>query len=127
NLLDSDLVEVIGAVDKQVSRNTVTDGGGQDLFSDKVFLLSRVEVYGGGEGVIAGEVPYEYYSSMETAPTTAAVDWRIKYLGLSPRDWWLRSPTVSHSYDPRSVITTGHVSNHVATTSLGISPACVII
>jgi hypothetical protein len=45
--LDPDLVAVLGAVDKQVARNTVTDGGGQDLFSDKVFLLSRVEVYGG--------------------------------------------------------------------------------
>ena len=43
NLLDPELVEVIGAVDKQVAKNTVTDGGGQDVFSDKVFLLSRVE------------------------------------------------------------------------------------
>ncbi len=32
--LDPDLVAVLGAVDKQVARNTVTDGGGQDLFSD---------------------------------------------------------------------------------------------
>src|SRR5690606_40362562 len=55
--LDTDLVAVLGAVDKQVARNTSTDGGGQDLFSDKVFLLSRVEVYGGTEGETGGEAP----------------------------------------------------------------------
>ena len=41
NLLDSDLAKVIGAVDKQVARNTVTDVGGQDLFSDKVFFVIK--------------------------------------------------------------------------------------
>jgi len=54
--LDPELVAVIGAVEKQVARNTVTDGGGQDTFSDKVFLLSRVEVGLGTEGVTDGEV-----------------------------------------------------------------------
>ena len=41
NLLDADLAAVIGAVDKQVAKNTITDGGEQDTFSDKVFLLSQ--------------------------------------------------------------------------------------
>ena len=50
NLLDPELASVIGAVDKQVARNTVTDGGGQDLFSDKVFLLSSTEIYSSTEG-----------------------------------------------------------------------------
>jgi hypothetical protein len=90
-LLDPELVAVLGAVDKQVARNTV-DGGGQDLFSDKVFLLSRVEVYGGTEGETSGEAPYPYYESLASSPTTAALDGRIKYLGASARYWWLRSP-----------------------------------
>ncbi len=127
NLLDSDLAKVIGAVDKQVARNTITDGGGQDLFSDKVFLLSRVEIYSGEEGVIDGEVPYDYYSSMEGAPTTSAADWRIKYLDLYPRNWWMRSPTVGASANTRFVGATGAVGSSYATSSFGVSPACVII
>ena len=38
-LLDSELADVIGTVDKQTGRNTVTDGGGQDTFSDKIFFI----------------------------------------------------------------------------------------
>ena len=79
-------------------------------------------MYSGEEGVIAGEVPYEYYSSMEAAPTTVAVDWRIKYLGLSPRYWWLRSPSVGYSPNTRTVNTTGFVSHTSARNSTGISP-----
>ena len=56
--LDPELVAVLGAVDKQVARNNITDDGGQDTFSDRVFLLSRAEVYGGAEGVTTGENPY---------------------------------------------------------------------
>jgi len=101
--LDPELVAVLGAVDKQVARNTVTEGGGQDLFSDKVFLLSRVEVYGGTEGETSGEAPYPYYESLASSPTTAALDGRIKYLGASARDWWLRSPSSGNAYYPRYV------------------------
>ena len=88
-LLDPELVAVIGAVDKQVAKATV-DGGGQDLFSDKVFLLSRVEAGGGTEGVTDGEVVYPYYDGISVAG-------RIKLLNGSPRIWWLRLPHVSSS------------------------------
>jgi hypothetical protein len=127
NRLDPELVAVLGAVDKQVARNTVTDGGGQDLFSDKVFLLSRVEVYGGNEGVVTGEKPYDYYASMASSPTTAALDGRIKLLGSSARTWWLRSPHPGYSHDPRYVNTVGLVSNNIALTALGAAPVCCIV
>lgn len=126
-LLDQDLVNVIGKVDKQVARNTVTDGGGQDVFSDKVFLLSKKEVYGGDEGTVTGENPYEYYAVMSSAPTVDAVDWRIKYLSESPRYWWLRSPRVGYSSSSRIVHTTGNVNYNFAINALGTAPACVII
>jgi hypothetical protein len=93
-LLDPDLVAVLGAVDKQVDRHTV-DGGGQDLFSDKVFLLSAVEVYAESGGTTSGEAPYPYYESMAPSPTLYALDGRIKYLGDSARRWWSRSPSLS--------------------------------
>lgn len=128
-LLDADLVSVLGAVDKQVAKNTVTDGGGQDLFSDKVFLPSTVEVFGTTEGVTTGEKPYPYYSSLAGAATNAELAGRIKYLSGSARSWWLRSPLVTHSSTPRNVHTTGYVNHYyyVANHAYGLAPACCII
>ena len=119
-LLDPELAAVIGAVDKQVARNTVTDGGGQDTFSDKVFLLSRVEVGLGSEGVTDGEVVYPYYDGISDAG-------RIKLLNNSPRYWWLRSPYVSSSSIVRHVLTSGVVNFSYANAAHGLSPACCII
>ena len=127
-LLDPDLVSVLGAVDKQVARNTVTDDGGQDLFSDKIFLLSRVEVYGGTEGVTTGENPYPYYASLVPNPTTDPLAGRIKYLDGSARSWWLRSPVVGGAGYPRSVGTSGYVSSYYyAGGASGLAPACCIV
>jgi len=127
--LDPELVEVLGAVDKQVARNTVTDEGGQDTFSDKIFLLSRVEVFGGSEtdAVETGEKPYPYYSALTANATTGEIPGRIKLLNGSSRYWWLRSPSVSHSHHVRHVDTSGAVNLHYAYYAYGLSPACVII
>lgn len=119
-LLDPDLAAVIGAVNKQVARNTVTDGGGQDLFTDKVFLLSSVEVGISPEGVTDGEVVYPYYDGISDAG-------RIKLLNGSPRIWWLRSPFVSFSHNVRLVLTGGPVGSAYARTAYGLAPACCII
>ena len=126
-LLDPDLVAVLGAVDKQVARNTVTDGGGQDLFSDKVFLLSRVEVYGGTEGETSGEAPYPYYESLAPSPTGAALDGRIKYLGASARQWRLRSPSLTGAGSPRNVSANGGLGSGPASNFHGVAPAVVIV
>jgi hypothetical protein len=126
-LIDPELAEVIGPVNKQVARNTVTDGGGQDLFSDKVFLLSRVEVYGGTEGETTGETVYPYYSQMAEAATSGEISGRIKLLNNAPRSWWLRSPITGSLHFPRIVLTAGSVSSYYAYGSSGASPACCII
>lgn len=127
-LLDPDLVAVLGAVDKQVARNTVTDDGGQDLFSDKVFLLSRVEVFGGTEGVTTGEQPYPYYSALTDSPTVSALEGRIKYLGASACTWWLRSPHQGSASSPRHVYTSGTVGTLIfAVGATGAAPACCIV
>lgn len=127
SLLDPELVEVIGAVDKQVARNTRTDGGGQDLFSDKVFLLSRKEVFGGDEGAVTGEIPYPWYSALAANPTADPLTGRIKYLSGSARYWWLRSPITGRSNSPRGVTTTGYVSHSIACNAGGLAPACCIV
>jgi hypothetical protein len=126
-LLDPELVAVLGAVDKQVARNTVSDGGGQDLFSDKVFLLSRVEVFGGTEGTTTGEQAYPYYSTLAANPTTDALAGRIKYLDGSTRGWWLRSPSPGNAYSPRSVNASGTVNSNDAVYAYGAAPACCIV
>ena len=126
-LLDPELVAVLGAVDKQVARNTLTDGGGQDLFSDKVFLLSTKEVYGTNEGVITGEDAYPYYSVLAGAATNDVLEGRIKYLAGSARSWWLRSPFMTHSYTPRCVSATGNFSGNYASLVSGLVPACCIV
>lgn len=118
--LDPELAAVIGPVDKQVTRNTATDGGGQDLFSDKAFLLSRVEVGFGIEGTTAGESVYPYYSGVTDAG-------RIKLLSGSVRNWWLRSPLVGYSHSTRIVHPSGALSDNIANYANGLSPACVII
>jgi hypothetical protein len=126
-LLDADLLAVLGAVDKQVAKNTVTDGGGQDLFSDKVFLLSTKEVYGTNEGVITGEDAYLYYSVLAGAATNDALAGRIKYLAGLARSWWLRSPNVGNSGYPRGVHTAGRVYSSSAYGAYGLAPACCIV
>jgi hypothetical protein len=126
-LLDPDLVAVLGAVDKQVARNTITDGGGQDLFSDKVFLLSVVEVYGVGGGTTSGEAPYPYYESMASSPTDAPLDGRIKYSGASAASWWLRSPGTLYAHRPYHIYIDGLVANYFAANLFRVAPAVVIV
>jgi hypothetical protein len=126
-LLDPELVSVLGAVDKQVARNMVTDGVGQDLFSDKVFLLSRVEIFGGTEGTTTGEQAYPYYSTLAANPTTDALAGRIKYLDGSACHWWLRSPYTGHAGYPHYVNTSGRFNNTGAYNATGAAPACCIV
>ena len=118
--LDPDLVAVLGAVNKKVARNTVTDSGGQDTFSDKVFLLSPVEVGFGTEGDTTGEIVYPYYNGISNAG-------RIKLLNGSVRYWWLRSPYVTSSDNVRRVHTDGTLYYSGADGAIGVAPACVII
>ncbi len=120
NRLDPGLASVIGLVNKRVARNTVTDGGGQDNFTDKVFLLSRVEAGLGTEGDETGEFVYPFYDGIADAG-------RIKQLNGSNRFWWLRSPNVSNSRYVRNVYADGSLDNNSAYNSRGVSPACVII
>ena len=118
--LDPELVAVLGNVKKKVALNTVADGGGQEEFNDKIFLLSRKEVDLGDEGVNTGEFVYPFYQGKGDAN-------RIKRLSGSTRYWWLRSPPVSYSYHVRFVYTDGSLNYSSARNTSGVSPACVII
>lgn len=130
HLLDPELAAVIGKVDKQAARNTVTDGGGQDTFSDMVFLLSKVELYAVAEGVTDGEKAYPYYSALAAQPTDGALTGRIKYMDGTARQWWLRSPTVVTSANGRRITALGDVgigSNNASKMANYISPVVCIV
>lgn len=117
--LDPDLIAVLGAVNKRVARASV-DGGGQDLFSDKVFLLSQLEVDLGTEGTTTGEFVYPYYRDKGNAN-------RIKSLAGTAQLWWLRSPNVSDSDYVKAVDTSGSLNYNRALLSCRLAPACCII
>lgn len=115
--LDPELVAVLGAVNKKVARCNY-DGGGQDDFSDKVFLLSQKEVGLNAEGDTTGEFVYPYYDGVDNAG-------RIK-LPINS-SWWLRSPYISNSGSVYLVKNDGSSSFTNASSTSRISPACVII
>ena len=118
NKIDPELSAVIGLVNKKVAvRDAI---GGQDSFSDKVFLLSLREVDLGTEGVTTGEFVYPFYSGKGNAN-------RIKNLDGRARHWWNRSPHFYTSNSVRSVTTGGSVDYFGAIGTSGVSPACVII
>ena len=117
-LLDPELVAVLGSVTNKVAKVTY-DGGVQDSFVDKVFLLSQVELGYGSEGVTTGESVYEFYDGVTDAE-------RIKLLSGSPRHWWLRSPNVGGTRITRTVHTSGMLGNSIAYDAFGLAPACVI-
>lgn len=116
--LDADFASVIGPVVKNVARATA-DGGGQDTFEDKVWLLSRVEMGYGTEGVTTGEQVYERWNGATSAE-------RIKLLSGSPRYWWLRPPYVSNQNYARGVNTDGTLGYNSSSYSNGLAPGLAV-
>lgn len=128
--LDADFLAAVGKTKKVTALNTVSDGGGSEIVSDKFFLLSRSEVYGGTENNINEGEPYPYYANNSdlSAAGTVADSNRIKYLNGSPSLWWLRSPVSATACYARSLNTDGSVSPFSAGYAKhGVAPACCII
>ena len=127
--LDADFLAVVGEVSKVTALNTVTDGGGSITTTEKFFLPSITEVYGGLNGSIAEGVAYAYYANNSDLPAAGMGDDtnRIKYRNGAAQYWWLRSPYPSYSSLVRNVFTTGHVYSSHAYYSHGVAPACCII
>ena len=127
---DPEFISVLGNTTKITALNAATDGGGSETTSEKVFLLSRSEVYGGNE-VSGGEgAPYPYYANYSSLSTAGSGNDsnRSKYRNGTAIIWWLRSPNVENANHPRSVHTSGMINSYtMATQTYSISPACVII
>ncbi len=64
--LDNDLKSIIGSV-KKITALGPYDGGGSEQTEDKVFILSKSEVYAGAENGISEGEAYPYYINGESA------------------------------------------------------------
>ena len=127
--LDAEFLSTVGEVSKITARNTVTDGGDSNTSTEKFFLLSMTEVYGGLNNNIAEGVAYPYYAdnSVLSSPGEGADANRIKYKNGAAQHWWLRSPNTSTSSSVRSLYTSGYINSNDAYLSIGVAPACCII
>ena len=114
--LDEDLQSVIKPVNKltSVGSNTSTI----EIVSDKLFLLSEVEIFGRNIRSFAGEgSQYDWYKAGNT---------RVKKVNGSARDWWERSPYSGNTDTFCVVNSNGQAIGNNATVNLGVSFAfCV--
>ena len=129
--LDKAFLSVIGEVTKKTALNTVCEANDDTTSTEKVFLLSRSEVYGGKE-VTGGEgAAYPYYSdySALNAAGMNADSNRVKYKNGVAFFWWLRTPFASNANGVRGVNSEGVVNYTTANngSSKGVAPACCIV
>lgn len=129
--IDSEFLAVLGEVTK-TTQKSIFDGYGLNTSNEKIFLLSRPEVYGGIEystdGADGTVYPYynTEYSDLSSAAMTADTN-RIKNRNGSPYYWWLRTPYAGSGNNPRLVYPSGSVSILNAYSPYGAAPACVIV
>jgi len=117
-----------------VARNTVTDGGGSETVTEKVFLASVTEVgllnvngiaegvllplFSGGQAARVAQVTTEGIAdSNYTSPANNTVAW----------NWWLRSPDPVSSQRSRQVEPNGTENSYAAYSGMqSVRPLCNI-
>lgn len=116
-----------------VAKNTVTDGGGSETVTDKVFLLSNTEVGLANENNVAEGKLLPLFTSVDSSrlayPTAEAVS-KSEYKDASNLTaskawyWWLRSPNAGYSYYVRHVYSSGALNiGNAFTGYCGVRPA----
>lgn len=111
NQLSSDLKSVLKFVNKVTSKgNNQSD---LETTSDKLFLLSEIEVFGATQYSYAGEgKQYEYYTAGNST---------IKKVNGSARNWWERSPFSGATVAFCRVTADGDANSNSASNSSGVS------
>lgn len=121
--LDPTFVKAMGEVEIKTALHVCDRVGDAtyDITYDKVFLLSRKNVFGSDEysGISEGEL-LEYFNGATNAD-------RIKYQNGTARYWWLRTPYSGIAYIVRIVSTSGTLYFGDAYGAFGVVPACCII
>lgn len=111
NQLSSDLKSVLKFVNKVTSVGN--NSSGLETTSDKLFLLSEIEVFGATQYSYAGEgKQYEYYTAGNST---------IKKVNGSAYGWWERSPRSGNTSNFCDVSTIGTANYNSASNSYGVS------
>ena len=111
NQLSSDLKSVLKFVNKVTSVGNSSSG--LETTSDKLFLLSEIEVFGATQYSYAGEgKQYEYYTAGNST---------IKKVNGSAAIWWERSPRSGNTYYFCCVNNNGNANSNGAGDSRGVS------
>lgn len=111
NQLSSDLKSVLKFVNKVTSVGN--NNSGLETTSDKLFLLSEIEVFGATQYSYAGEgKQYEYYTAGNST---------IKKVNGSAYYWWERSPYSGNTTSFCSVRSYGSAAYDYASNSIGVS------
>lgn len=111
NQLSTDLKNVLKFVNKVTSVGN--NSSGLETTSDKLFLLSEIEVFGATQYSYAGEgKQYEYYTAGNST---------IKKVNGSAYDWWERSPYSGNTTHFCYVNYGGSANNYAASYSRGVS------
>ena len=111
NQLSSDLKSVLKFVSKVTSKGN--NQSGLETTSDKLFLLSEIEVFGATQYSYAGEgKQYEYYTAGNST---------IKKVNGSAYDWWERSPYSGNTSHFCIVTNGGNANYYNASYSYGVS------
>lgn len=135
NGFDAAFVSALMDTTLKVALNTVTDGGSYESITRKMFLASKMEVFGQQENNIsegsvlslfsantnASRIAYtsQYASDDNTAKGSSAVAAGTAYY------WWLRTPDSSNSHFVRLVSSDSGLSRSIAYSgSKGVRPLC---
>ena len=100
---------------REVSKKASVGGASSTIetVSDKLFLLSEVEIFGSTSYSAAGEgTQYDYYKAGNS---------KVKKQNGSAALWWGRSPTASSSADFCLVFSNGDASFYSASIALGVA------
>lgn len=89
---------------------------------DKVFLLSRPEIWGDWDSAsLKDGTQLEFYNGLTNLERIKYDEWGVAHPA------WVRSPSPSYAYYERDVgNTTGAVGNYIANLAIGVAAACVI-
>lgn len=138
--LDPEFIKICADVDILTALDVVCDtdttagnaGTGYVITTDKYFLPSRPECFGGSDNASDKGTPWEMYQVNSDNPTASSVPGadsnRIKLYASnkSAGYWWWRSPYVSYASYPRVCVPSGAVSYSCVFYAVGLAPACVV-
>lgn len=128
---ESDFLSAILDTTIRVALNTVTNGGGYEGITRKVYLLSNTEVGLTNENSVAEGILRDYFNSAaprQCYPTAEAVS-KSEYTSSSLTSssywyWWLRTPYAGNAYGAHFVGTDGSLDGGSAYRgSVGVRPA----